>query len=153
MGYTLQPNTGYLMPANFGPVSRQDTLHYQEVTRLSSSYLTEKDALAALLPEPFEPADEPAVTVYCQVGRRVDFVAGGGYNIIGINLAAVFNGKKDHVAGLYSAVLWENDTFPILIGRKLLGAPTLYAETPTHGLRATTGAFTAPSNDHEMTKP
>jgi hypothetical protein len=65
MGYTLQPNTGYLMPANFGLVRRQDTLHYQEVTRLSSSYLTEKDALAALLPEPFEPADEPAVTVYC----------------------------------------------------------------------------------------
>lgn len=55
-------------------------------------------------------------------------MAGGGYNNIGINLAAVFNGKKDLVAGLYAAVLWENDTFPILIGRKLLGAPTLYAE-------------------------
>lgn len=60
MGYTLQPNTGYLMPASFGPVRRQDTLHYQEVTRLSISYVTEKDALAALLPEPFEPAYEPA---------------------------------------------------------------------------------------------
>ena len=50
MGYTFQPNTGYLMPANFGPVKRQDVLHYQEVTRLSISYITDKDALAALLP-------------------------------------------------------------------------------------------------------
>jgi hypothetical protein len=130
MGYTFKPNTGYLMPAHFGPVRRQDVLHYQEVTRLSIPYVTDKDALAALLPEPFEPADEPVVTLYCQVGRGVDFMAGGGYNIIGINLAAVFNGKKDHITGLYAAVLWENDTFPILIGRELLGAPKLYAEIP-----------------------
>ena len=130
MGYKFQPNMGYLMPANFGPVRRQDILHYQEVTRLSIPYVTDKDALAALLPEPFEPADEPVVTLYCQVGRGVDFMAGGGYNIIGINLAAVFKGKKDHITGLYSAVLWENDTFPILIGRELLGAPKLYAEIP-----------------------
>ena len=141
MGYTLQPNTGYLMPASFGPVRRQDTLHYQEVTRLSISYVTEKDALAALLPEPFEPADESAVTVYCQVGRGVDLMAGGGYNNIGINLAAVFNGKKDNVAGLYSAVLWENATFPILIGRKLLGTPTLYAEIPDPWLEGNNWRF------------
>jgi len=32
-------------------------------------------------------------------------MAGGGYNIVGVNLAAVFNGKKDHVIGLYAAVL------------------------------------------------
>ena len=141
MGYILQPNTGYLKPANFGPVRRQDTLHYQEVTRLPISYVTEKGALAALLPEPFEPADEPAVTVYRQVGRGVDFMAGGGYNITGINLAAVFNGKKDNVAGLYSAVLWENATFPILIGRKLLGTPTLYAEIPDQWLEGNNWRF------------
>jgi len=130
MGYTFQPNTGYLMPAHFGPVRSQDVLRYQEVTRLSIPYVTDKDALAALLPEPFEPADEPVVTVWCQMGRGVDFMAGGGYNIVGVNLAAVFNGKKDHVTGLYAAVLWENDTFPILIGRELLGAPKLYADIP-----------------------
>ena len=141
MGYTFKSNTGYLMPANFGPVRRQDVLRYQDVTRLSILYVTDKDALAALLPEPFEPADEPVVTVYCQVGRGVDFMAGGGYNIVGINLAAVFNGKKDRVAGLYSAVLWENDTFPILIGRELLGAPKLYAEIPDPWLEGNNWRF------------
>ncbi len=130
MGYKFQPDAGYFMPANFGPIRRQDVLHYQDVTRINISYVTDKDALAALLPQPFEPADEPLVILYCQVGRGVDFMAGGGYNIVGINLAAVFNGKKDHVSGAYSAVLWENDTFPILIGRELLGAPKLFAEIP-----------------------
>ena len=130
MGYKFLPETGYFMPANFGPIRRQDALRYQEVTRIHISYVTDKDALAACLPEPFEPADEPLVILFCQVGRGVDFMAGGGYNIVGINLAAVFKGKKDRVAGTYSAVLWENDTYPILIGRELLGAPKLYAEIP-----------------------
>jgi len=52
-----------------------------------------------------------------------------GINTMRINLAAVFNGKKDLVAGFYSAVLWKNDTFPILTGGKLVRVPTLYAET------------------------
>lgn len=130
MAYTFKPNTGYLMPANFGPTRSRDVAHYGEVTRLSISYVTDKDALAALLPEPFEPADEPLVTIYCQVGKEIDFMAGGSYNIVGVNLAAVFNGKKDHVTGVYAAVLWENDTFPILLGRELLGAPKLYADIP-----------------------
>jgi hypothetical protein len=130
MGYTLKSDEGYLMPANFGPWKKYDVGHYQEVTRLSVPYVTDKDALASLLPEPFEPADEPVVTVYLQVCRGVDFMAGGGYNLLGVNLSAVFNGKKDRIRGPYSAVLWENDTFPILVGRELLGAPKLYAEIP-----------------------
>jgi len=46
-----------------------------------------------------------------------------------INLAAVFNGKEDLFAGFYTAVIWKNDTSPILTGGKLLRVPTLYAET------------------------
>jgi hypothetical protein len=41
-----------------------------------------------------------------------------------------YHGKKDHVAGGFSAVLWENDTYPIILGRELLGSPKLYAEIP-----------------------
>jgi len=104
--------------------------HYGDVTQLTILYSTEKDALSALLPEPFEPADDPVVTVYCQVCREVDFMAGRGYNIVGVNLAAVFNGKRDHFAGSYAAVLWENDAFPIVTGREQLGAPKLYADIP-----------------------
>lgn len=67
IGYTLQTYTGYLTPDNFGPVRRQNKLRNQELTRLSISYVTEKNALAALLPEPVESDDEHVLAVYCQV--------------------------------------------------------------------------------------
>jgi acetoacetate decarboxylase len=130
MPYKFKPRTGYFMPTNFGPLSSQRVCHYGDVTQLTILYLTDKDALAAYLPEPYEPADEPIVTVYCQVFHDVDFMAGRGYNVVGVNLAAVFNGKKDNIIGSYAAVLWENDTIPIITGRELLGAPKLYADIP-----------------------
>ena len=143
MPYKFKPRTGYFMPANFGPLSSQRVCHYGDVTQLTILYLTDKDALAAYLPEPYEPADEPIVTVYCQVFRDVDFLAGRGYNVVGVNLAAVFNGKKDNFIGNYAAVLWENDTIPIITGRELLGAPKLYADIPDPRKKGTTGFFTA----------
>ena len=118
------------MPTNFGPLSNQRTMHYGDVTQFAILYLTDKDSLSAHLPEPFEPADEPIVTIYFQVCRDVDGLGGRGYNILGVNLAAVFNGKKDSISGQYAAVLWENDTLPIISGRELLGAPKLYADIP-----------------------
>ena len=130
MPYKFKARTRYFMPTNFGPLSNQRVCHYGDLTQLTILYLTDVDALAAYLPEPFEPADEPIVTVYCQVFREVDFLAGRGYNVVGVNLAAVFNGKKDNFTGRYAAVLWENDTTPILTGRELLGAPKLYADIP-----------------------
>ena len=132
MGYTLDPNKSYSMPTGFGPARSQSVAHYGSVTQLIILYQTDKDALAALLPEPFEPADDPAVTVYCQVSRDVDFMGGHGYNLVGVNLSAVFNGRKDRFALPlnYAAILWENDTFPIIQGREVLGAPKIYADIP-----------------------
>lgn len=130
MSYKFKKGTGYFMPTNFGPLSNQRVLHYGDVTQFTILYVTERDSLAACLPEPFEPADEPIVTVYCQVCHDVDFLGGRGYNIVGVNLAAVFNGKKDNINGQYAAVLWENDTIPIITGRELAGAPKVYADIP-----------------------
>ncbi len=132
MAYIFNRDSGYSMPTGFGPARTQSVAHYGSVTQLIILYQTDKDALAALLPEPFEPADDPAVTVYCQVSREVDFMGGHGYNLVGVNLSAVFNGKKDRFTYPlnYAAVLWENDTFPIIQGREVLGAPKIYADIP-----------------------
>ena len=130
MSYRFKRKTGYFMPANFGPLSNQRVLHYGDITQFTILYVTDKDLLAAHLPEPFEPADEPIVTIFFQVCRDVDFLGGRGYNILGVNLAAVFNGKKDQIVGNYAAVLWENDTIPLITGRELAGAPKLYADIP-----------------------
>lgn len=130
MAHTLEPNGSYLMPADFGPVGSQRAAHYGSATQFIVLYLTDKDAMAALLPKPFEPADDPAVSVFCQLSREVDFMAGRGYNIVGVNLAVVFNGKKDQLEGNYAVALWENDAHPIFHGRELLGIPKLYADIP-----------------------
>jgi acetoacetate decarboxylase len=130
MGYTFEPDKPYFMPPHFGPLPDLPAPTYGDLTQFTIMYSTNKDALAALLPEPLEPADDPLVTIYCQTCREVNFMAGRGYNIVGVNLAAIFNGKKDHIAGRYAAVLWENDALPIVIGREQLGAPKLYAEIP-----------------------
>lgn len=103
---------------------------FEDVLFLSTSYLSDKDALAALLPLPFEPADVPLVTVCYQQCPKVNFLAGRGYNMIGVNLATFFNGKKDQLAGNFSLVLWENQMNPILRGRELLGIPKLLADIP-----------------------
>jgi acetoacetate decarboxylase len=118
------------MPVSFGQTRPLKAGIFEDVLSLSTRYRTDKDASAAFLPEPFEPADTPIVTVYYQQCRRVNFLAGGGYNLLGVNLSAHFNGRRDQVTGNFALVLWENDTHPIIRGRELLGLPKLFGEIP-----------------------
>ena len=143
MAPALQATTTYVMPVSFRLPRRLDVAHYDEITMLAVPYLTDRDALAKLLPEPLEPAQEPLVTLWCQMCRGVDFLAGRGYNIVGVNLSAVFNGRRDRMPGAYALVLWENDTVPILVGREFLGAPKLYADIPDVEHRGGTWRFSA----------
>lgn len=126
----FKPDQTYLMPASFGEMPRQEVADYGDALNIAAVYLTDRDALAALLPPPYEPADEPLVTVFYSKCNKVDFLAGGGYNLMGVNLAAVFNGREDHITGNFAAVLWENLTIPITLGRELLGCPKLYGDIP-----------------------
>ncbi len=130
MAQNLNPGRGCLMPADFGPAWYKPVSHYGSITQLIVLYVTDRDAMAALLPPPYEPADEPSVQVYFQLSDDVDFMAGRGYNIVGVNLSVVFNGKKDRLVGNYAVLLWENDTQPILQGRELLGTPKIFADIP-----------------------
>jgi hypothetical protein len=117
---------------------------------MSVAYVTDKDKLAKLLPKPFEPADIPVVTFGLQVCNGCDFLAGRGYNLIGVDLAAVFKGKKDYLEGAYSAVLWESDTYPILIGRELIGAPKLYGQIPNPSFDNGTWRFSCSEYGNKM---
>ena len=127
----------YFMPVGCGPVRPQLDPHtgirvragiFGDVWTLSTSYRSTKDVIAARLPPGFEPDDQPIVTVYYMQCRQVNVLAGGGYNLIGLNLAASFRGKEDFEKGNYSLVLWENHCYPIIRGRELLGAPKLFAD-------------------------
>lgn len=120
----------YFQPAHFGPWPIEPVLHYGELTGMNIWYSTDKDILASMLPPGFEPPDLPTVNVWAQYCRDVSFMAGFGYNIVGVNLSAVWEGKKETRTGELSAVLWENDFLPIMVGREHLGAPKLWADIP-----------------------
>lgn len=150
MGYKINPKKEYLMPANFGPWRAVEVGHYSQITQITVSYVTDKDKLAKLLPKPFEPADNPTVSYTLQVCNGCDFLAGRGYNLITVDLAAVFTGKKDHLQGGYASVLWESDTYPIILGRELLGAPKIYGQIPDPSFDKGTWRFSCSEYGNKM---
>ncbi len=129
MTYTLEPDCP-LPSLTLGSLLARGTLHFGDWLALQMRYVTDAGALAALLPRGFVPAREPVVSISCMAAKQVEFMAGRGYNILAVNLAAEFHGHKDHIAGSYAAAVWENDAIPIVIGREILGTPALYADIP-----------------------
>jgi len=127
----IDPSKIYMMPLIMGPIADREKLPsnvYGEVRYLSLQYQTDSDAIQALLPDCYQPAEKPIVTVVFSYCDGVDFMAGGGYWIAAVLVAARFDGDKDHVEGDYVLVMWEDDTFPIITGRELQGIPKFYAD-------------------------
>jgi acetoacetate decarboxylase len=135
--FKFDPQGFYRMPAHFG-TPRTDgvpSLAYRDVTTMIVSYVTDRDKLAAYIPEPFELAEEAVVTVAYARNRNIDWLAGRGYNLIGVDAAVKFNGKKDQLTGIYSLVVWENLADAITSGRELSGIPKIYADIPDHTVK------------------
>lgn len=125
----FDPKKIYMMPLITGPVAdRTRGSQYKSVEMLSLQYKTNYDSVKALLPICYEPADEPTVSIAFSFYDGVDFMAGRGYNIVLVLLAAKFSGETDNLEGDYVLVIMENDVVPIISGRELLGAPKIYAD-------------------------
>ena len=131
MPYKLKPKTMYLMPTHFGPMSgpRQGpggemgafSVDQRKSRTYAVSFLSEKRQLDALTPPGFEAVGEPVVTVAATYMTEIDWLAGRGYNTLGVTFQARFNGSRDQATGPLLLVLWENLTDPILTGREQLG--------------------------------
>ena len=140
MPYKLKPKTMYLMPTHFGPMSgpRQGpggqmgafSVDQRKSRTYAVSFLSERNQLEALLPEGFELVGEPVVTVAQTHMTEIDWLAGRGYNVLGVTVQARFNGARDQATGPFLLVLWENLTDPILTGREQLGFSKIYCELP-----------------------
>jgi hypothetical protein len=98
---------------------------------LSVRMETSRDQLAEMLPERFEVGEEAIVTVSAGYMTDVPWLAGRGYNTLGVTFPAVFNGERERKSGDFLAVLWENLADPIISGREELGFSKLYCELPT----------------------
>ena len=136
--FKFDPKRSYMMPAHFGPrpFSPNSSGWYRDVTTMVVPFLTDREQLAAYLPEPFEVAENAVVTVTYACNRNVDWLAGHGYNLVGVSAAAVFKGEKETLEGNFTLVMWENLTDPILSGRELQGIPKIYADIEDHSVIA-----------------
>ena len=134
--FKFNPNASYMMPAHFGPrpMHPKSSGWYRDVTVMAISYLTDREKLAAMLPEPFEVGDDALITVAYACNKQVDWLAGHGYNLIGVHASVVYQGEKERIPGTYTLVMWENLADPILTGRELQGIPKLFATIPEHSI-------------------
>jgi len=127
------------MPIGFGPATgprrgpdgrRFECLDTPTSLSLAVSFRSSPEQLADLLPGKFELYGEPIVTVTATYMKDIEWLAGRGYNMLGITIPASFRGEKDTVRGPFLAVLWENLTDPIITGREELGFAKIYCALP-----------------------
>ena len=139
MPYPLDPNKMYRMPTHFGPRTgpRQgpDGRKFECIdnpygTAYSLSFLTNANQLEAFLPPGFALDGEPVVTVFTNHMTAIEWLAGRGYNVLGLSFPVRFDGEIDRVRGSFLTVLWENLTDPILTGREEIGFSKIYCELP-----------------------
>ena len=139
MTYQLNRRNMYRMPTHFGPRMgpRQgpDGRKFEcrdnpRATSIAVSFLTQAAQLHAFLPPGFALDGQPAVTVNATYMTEIEWLAGRGYNTLGVSFPARFDGEQDHVRGNLLTVLWENLTDPIITGREELGFSKIYCELP-----------------------
>lgn len=94
-----------------------------------AAFTSTPEAIAALLPPALELHGDPVVSVSVSYLHNIGWLAGGGYNIVTIELPAV---PRDGggPAGVFVPVLWESLADPIITGREELGMSKLYADIP-----------------------
>jgi len=132
-------NPMYRMPVFFGPGTGprrgpdgnpfDGTKGYDTMTH-TISFLGNADQLKELLPPKFELYGDPIFNVFFKYMKNIEWLAGRGYNLVGVNVHAVYKGEKDTVPGTLLLVLWENMNEPILTGREELGYSKIYCEIP-----------------------
>lgn len=139
MPYPLDPDKMYYMPTHFGPRAgpRQgpDGRKFECIdnplgTAYSVSFLSNAQQLEAFLPPDFALDGEPVVTVFSNHMTEIEWLAGRGYNVLGVSFPVQYNGEQDQVRGSFLTVLWENLTDPILTGREEIGFSKIYCELP-----------------------
>ncbi len=134
--YEIDPKKCYTMPtcSAFRDPKPWESggMRYGKVTTASVSFLTDPAIVQQCLPVPFDLADEPIVSVTLQQCEDVDWLAGHGYNLVGVDVSSVFNGDVDRdVAGAFCVVMWEDMCEPIIGGRDHSGVPKIYCEIDT----------------------
>ena len=65
-----------------------------------------------MLPPGFALSGEPVVSVSASYITEIEWLAGRGYNTLGVSFPARYQGEQDQAEGKFLLVLWENLTDP-----------------------------------------
>ena len=128
--FRFEENKVYKMPAHFGgsePPAPDFAVYNRDVVSLSYTCSTDGDQLANYVPEGFELIRPEVVVGFGQL-RAIDWLAGGHYNVVTVDVPARFAGKRDRLEGNFNLVTWENNATPIIGGREENGVPKIYAD-------------------------
>ena len=112
-------------------------------TQVSVSFISSADQLNRILPAGFKVAGEHIVTVSGEYMKEIDWLAGHGYNTLGVSFPVTFKGELDTATGSFLTVLWENLTDPIITGREELGFAKIYCDLPDPQIHGTSATVTA----------
>ena len=100
------------------------------IRAVAVSFLTDPERLARLLPPALQLSGEPVVTVELMAITELQWLAGRGYNTLGVRFPVRHRGPQREVTGPFLAVLWENKADPIITGREELGYAKLFCDIP-----------------------
>ncbi|RPI45470.1 MAG: acetoacetate decarboxylase [Betaproteobacteria bacterium] len=130
--FKLSEDCSYSMPAHFGGTEGvAGPWTYAEVTSILVSYETDRDQLSRYVPEGFE-VTQPVLLVLYQMCRGVEWMAGGHYNLIAVNVPVAYVHGQERIEGQFALVVWENKACPILGGREQTGIPKIFANIEDH---------------------
>ncbi len=124
--FRFSSDTSYLMPAHFGDAPL-GSYTYSEVTTLGISYRTDREALSRHIPACFDIID-PVLEIGFALNRGVEWMAGGGYNLVAVNVPVEYRHGSECRTGSYALVVWESKATPILGGREQTGIPKIFAD-------------------------
>jgi acetoacetate decarboxylase len=120
-----------IMPLLMGPLfdrEERPPLVYADTESLILQFQSEPEAIQSLLPDCFKATADATVRILILDSQGVSFMAGNGYRLASVQVAARFDGEKDHLNGDFVLVMFENETTPIITGREHLGIPKFYAD-------------------------
>ena len=124
--FEFAEDTSYLMPAHFGG-SPLGSYTYADVTTIGVSYRTDRAALSQYMPGCFEITD-PVVEIGYAMNRGVEWMAGGSYNLVAVQVPVQYRHGRESITGAYALVVWEGKATPILGGREQTGIPKIFAD-------------------------
>lgn len=126
--FRFSEDHSYSMPAHFGGAQGvPGPWTYADVTTVLLRYETDLDQLSQYVPEGFE-VTQPILEIGYQMVRGVEWMAGGHYNLLAVNVPVVHARGGESLRGSFALVIWENKTCPILGGREQTGMPKVFSD-------------------------